>query len=121
MCINTKYSMSIIIKVFHNEENKISVIKCNDEIWFQGKSIAQSLGYLKPPKALHTHVDKEDKRKLANLEGVSQNGVHLRLGITQNGVHLNLQSGCLFINESGLYSLILRSKVESAKEFKGWV
>ena len=49
-----------------------------------------------------------------DLEGVPQNGVHLRLGVTQNGVHLNLQSGCLFINESGLYSLILRSKLESA-------
>ena len=118
MCINTKYSMSIIKKVFKYGENKISVIKCNDEIWFQGKSVAQSVGYLKPLKALHTHVDKEDKRKLSDLEGVPQNGVHLRLGVTQNGVHLNLQSGCLFINESGLYSLILRSKLESAKEFK---
>ena len=121
MCINTKYSMSIIEKVFHYEENKISVITCNDEIWFRGKSIAQSLGCLKPLKALHTHVDKEVKRKLSNLEGVSQNEVHLRLGVTQNGVHLNLQSGCLFINESGLYSLILRSKLESALAFKGWV
>ena len=110
MCINTKYSMSIIKKVFNYEENKISVIKCNGEIWFRGKSVAQSFGYLKPLKALHTHVDKEDKRKLSDLEGVPQ-----------NGVHLNLQSGCLFINESGLYSLILRSKLESAKEFKRWI
>ena len=76
---------------------------------------------MKPLKALHTHADKEDKRKLSDLEGVPQNGVHLRLGVTQNGVHLNLQSGCLFINESGLYSLILRSKLESAKVFKRWV
>ena len=121
MCINTKYTMSIIKKVFHYEENKISVIKCNDEIWFRGKSVAQSLGYLKPLKALHTLVDKEDKRKLSDLEGVPQNGVQLRLGVTQNGVHLSLQSGCLFINESGLYSLILRSKLESAKVFKRWV
>ena len=110
--------MSIIEKVFHYEENEISVIRCNDEIWFRGKSIAQSLRYLKPPKALHTHVNKEDKRKLSNLEGVPQNGVHLGVGVTQNGVHLNLQSGCLFINESGLYSLILRSKLESALAFK---
>ena len=121
MCIYIRYSMSIIKKVFQYEENKISIIKCNDEIWFRGTSVAQSLGYLKPLKALHTHVDKEDKRKLSDLEGVPQNGVHLRLGVTQNGVHLNLQSGCLFINESGLYSLILRSKLESAKEFKRWV
>ena len=121
MCIYIRYNMSIIEKVFHYEENKISVIKYNDEIWFRGKSVAQSLGYLKPLKALHTHVDKEDKRKLSNLEGVPQNGVHLRLGVTQNGVHLNLQLGCLFINESGLYSLILRSKLESALAFKRWV
>ena len=87
--------MSIIKKVFHYEENKISVIKCNDEIWFRGKSVAQSFGYLKPLKALHTHVDKEDKRKLSDLEGVPQNGVHLRLGVTQNGVHLNLQVSIL--------------------------
>ena len=110
MCIYIRYSMSIIEKVFHYEENKISVVKCNDEIWFRGKSVAQSLGYLKPLKALHTHVDKEDKRKLSDLEGVPQ-----------NGVHLNLQLGCLFINESGLHSLILRSKLESALAFKRWV
>ena len=85
--------MSIIKKVFHYEENKISVIKCNDEIWFRGKSIAQSLGYLKPLKALHTHVDKEDKRKLSDLEGVSQNGVDLRLGVTQNGDTLTYSQG----------------------------
>ena len=121
MCVYIRYSMSIMEKVFHYEESEISVIKCNDEIWFRGKSVAQSLGYLKPLKALHTHVDKEDKRKLSNLEGVPRNGVHLRLGVTQNGVHFNLQSGCLFINESGLYSLILRSKLESVKVFIRWV
>ena len=122
MCINTKYSMSIIEKAFKYQGKKISVIKCNDEIWFRGKSVAQSLGYSKPLKALHTLVDKEDKQKLSDFEGVSQNGVHLvdnlRLSVTQNGVHLNLQPGCIFINESGLYSLILRSKLESAKAFK---
>ena len=58
MCINTKYSMSIIEKAFKYQGKKISVIKCNDEIWFQGKSITQSLGYLKPLKPLLTHIDK---------------------------------------------------------------
>ena len=85
--------MSIIEKVFHHEENEISVLKCNDEIWFRGKSIAQSLGYLKPLKALHTHVDKEDKRKLSDLEGVPQNGVHLRLGVTKMGYTLAYSQG----------------------------
>ena len=62
---------------------------------------------------------------MSDFESVSQNGAHLidnlRLGVTQNGVHLNLQLGCLFINESGLYFLILRSKLESAEAFKQWV
>ena len=61
MCINTKYSMSIIEKAFKYQGKKISVIKCNDEIWFRGKRVVQSLGYSKPLKALHTHIDKEDK------------------------------------------------------------
>ena len=74
MCINTKYSMSIIKKVFHYEDNKISVIKCNDEIWFRGKNVAQMLAYLKPLKALHTHVDKENKRKLSNLKVYPKTG-----------------------------------------------
>ena len=93
MCVYIRYSRSITEKVFHYEENEISVIKCNDEIWFRGKSVAQSLGYLKPLKALHTHVDKEDKRKLSDLEGVPQNGVHLRLGATQNGYTLTYSQG----------------------------
>ena len=46
MRIYTRYSMSIIEKVFHYEENEISVIKCGDEIWFRGKDIAKALGYL---------------------------------------------------------------------------
>ena len=49
--------------------------------------------------------------KTVDFEDVSQNRVHLRLGVTQNGVHLNLQPGCLFINKSSLYFLILRSKL----------
>ena len=44
MCINTKYSMSIIERVSKYEENEISVIKCKDDIWFRGKTIAEILG-----------------------------------------------------------------------------
>ena len=43
MCIYIKYSMSIIEKAFHYEENEISVIKCRDDIWFRGKDIAKAL------------------------------------------------------------------------------
>ena len=46
MCINTKYSMSVIEKVFKCEETELSVIKCKDDTWFRGKTIAEILGYL---------------------------------------------------------------------------
>ena len=57
MCINTKYSMSIIEKVFHYEATELSVIKCKDEIWFRGKTIAEILGYAIQCKAILDHVD----------------------------------------------------------------
>ena len=46
MCIYIRYSMSIIEKVFHYEENEISVIKCRDDIWFKAKQVATLPGYL---------------------------------------------------------------------------
>ena len=61
------YSMSIIEKVFHHEENEITVIKCRDDIWFRGKDIAKALGYLTPCKAIREHVDPEDRLSLECL------------------------------------------------------
>ena len=68
MCIYIRYSMSIIEKAFHYEENKISVIKCRDEIWFRGKDIAKALGYSIPHKAIREHVDPEDRLSLEGLK-----------------------------------------------------
>ena len=59
--------MSIIEKVFKYEETELSVIKCKDEIWFRGKTIAEILGYAIQRKAILDHVDPEDKRKLSEL------------------------------------------------------
>ena len=56
--------MSIIEKVFHYEENEISVIKCRDDIWFRGKDIAKALGYSIPREAIREHVDPEDRSSL---------------------------------------------------------
>ena len=67
MCIYTRYSMSIIEKVFHYEENEISVIKCRDEIWFRGKDIAKALGYSVPCKAIRENIDPEDRSSLEHL------------------------------------------------------
>ena len=73
MYIYIRYSMSIIEKVFHYEENEISVIKCRDEIWFRGKDIAEALGYEKTRNAILKHVDDDDKSILEDL----RKGPHL--------------------------------------------
>ena len=111
MCIYIRYSMSIIEKVFHYEENEITVIKCRDDIWFRGKDIAKALGYEKTRNAILKHVNDDDKSILEDLRRGPQIGASFK----------NEQGGSIFINESGLYSLILGSRLESAKNFKRWV
>ena len=103
--------MSITEKVFHYEENEISVIKCRVEIWFRGKDIAEALGYEKTRNAILKHVDDDDKSILEDLRRGPQIGALFK----------NEQGGSIFINESGLYSLIFGSRLESAKNFKRWV
>lgn len=93
------------IKIFENKEfGKIRVENVDNEPWFVAKDVAEILGYSNTRKAILDHVDYEDKK----------DGVTIRdaIGRTQNVVA---------INESGLYSLILSSKLEKAKEFKRWV
>ena len=111
MCIYIRYSMSIIEKVFHYEENEITVIKCRDDIWFRGKVIAKALGYEKTHNAILKHIDDDDKSILEDL----------RRGPQIRAPFINEQGGSIFINESGLYSLIFGSRLESAKNFKRWV
>ena len=65
MCIDI--SMSIIEKVFHYEENEISVIEFKGEIWFRGKDIAKVLGYSISRKAIREHIDPEDRSSLERL------------------------------------------------------
>ena len=83
--------------------NEIRTLLINDEPYFVGKDVADILGYEKSRNAIATHVDDEDKKD-APIQG--------DLGGTQN---------MTIINESGLYSLILKSKLPSAKKFKRWV
>ena len=103
--------MSIIEKVFQYEENKISVIKCRDNIWLRGKDIAKALGYEKTRNAILKHVDDDDKSILEDF----------RRGPQIRAPFKNEQGSSIFINESCLYSLIFGSKLESAKAFKRWV
>ena len=90
------------IKVFSNEEfGSIRRVEIDGEYWLSGKDVAQVLGYSNPQKAVRDHVDEEDKT--------------VNDSFTVNGTHIAL------INESGLYSLVLSSKLPSAKKFKRWV
>ncbi len=71
------------------------------EPWFIGKDVAETLGYNNPSNSLHIQVDEEDKTTyLIQVSG------------------MNFKSKTVFINESGLYSLVLSSKLQSAKQFK---
>lgn len=91
------------LKIFENKEfGQIRTVIINDEPWFVGKDVTNILGYSNPSKALADHVDKEDKLNNESLSSLGQRGGWL-------------------INESGLYSLILSSKLPTAKKFKRWV
>ena len=67
MCINTKYSMSIIEKVFKYGETELSIIKCKDDIWFRGKTLAEVLGCSNLLKAICTHINSEDKKEKVGI------------------------------------------------------
>ena len=111
MCIYI--SMSIMEKVFHYEATELSV-KFKDEIWFKAKQVALLLGYLDPGRSIRQNVDPEDRISLEKLIGKGGGGESPPLVS-------NFQGSTLYLNESGLYSLIFGSKLESAKAFKRWV
>ena len=91
------------LQIFKNAEfGSVRTLTINDEPYFVGKDVAEILGYTNPSKALADHVDEDDK---LNNESLSSLG----------------QRGGWIINESGLYGLILSSKMPNAKKFKRWV
>ena len=95
--------MSNEIKIFESEEfGSVRTMEINGEPYFVGKDVAEILGYANTSKALIDHVDDEDKLNNETLSSLGQRGGWL-------------------INESGLYSLILSSKLSNAKKFKRWV
>lgn len=98
-----------MVEVFKNEEfGEIRTLSIEGEPWFAGKDISNILGYERETKAIVDHVD-EDDRKMIDSKTQSYFGIELG------------QRGGWIINESGLYSLILSSKLPTAKQFKRWV
>ena len=125
MCINTKYSMSIIEKVFHYEETWVPVIKYKGQIWFRAVAVATILGYKNTMKSIRDHVDPEDKRKLSELGPKTKQNETDPLKSKQNelfwfktGTLRGNEGNAIYINESGLYSLIFQLRLPLAKEFK---
>ena len=110
--------MSIIEQVFHHEATELPVIMYEDEIWFKAVAIATILKYTNQRKAIHDHVDPENKRKLSELRPKSKQNESFRL---KTDPLKGNEGNSLYLSESGLYSSVLRSKLESAKAFKRWV
>ena len=105
--------MSIIEKVFKYEENEISVIKIKDEIWFKAHEVSLALGYVNVCKSISDHVDPKDRIALSQLKKGEMKRNPL--------FHKNVQESTIFLNEAGLYSLVLQSKLPFAREFKRWI
>ena len=97
--------MKANIQIFTSDIfGEIRTCQVNNQIMFVGKDVATALGYKNPSNALQVHVDSEDKTSyLIQVSGS------------------NYKANTLFVNESGLYALILSSKLEKAKAFKRWV
>ena len=91
------------VKIFENEEfGKVRTVEVNGEPYFVGKDIADTLGYQNGSRDINRHVDEDDRHKFMIFDG-------------------NQDKETIIINESGLYSLILSSKLPKAKQFKRWV
>lgn len=92
------------LQVFHNDEfGSVRTLTINGDPYFVGKDVADILGYSNSRDALSRHVDDEDKNSVVIHDGIPGN------------------PNQVVINESGLYSLILSSKLPAAKRFKRWV
>ncbi|MEB8263035.1 phage antirepressor [Mammaliicoccus sciuri] len=92
------------LQIFNFDSNEVRTVVVNEEPYFVGKDVAVILGYSKPANAIANHVDIEDKTSTL-IQGTGS----------------NYKSKAVLINESGLYSLIFSSKLDSAKRFKRWV
>lgn len=92
------------IRIFDSPEfGEVRTLMIDGEPWFAGRDVCRGLGYAKPTQAIHNNVEEEDtlRKGLLDARGIEQETI--------------------MVNESGLYSLIFGSKLESAKKFKRWV
>ena len=106
---DTKNMMQI--QKFNKGEFKLTVFGSPDKLYFKAREVAELLGYKYPANAIQDNVEKEDKISYTELKKSCGLETHTN----------KFDPKTIFINESGLYSLILSSKLPKAKEFKHWV
>ena len=98
----------------------------NQETWFKGGDISSVLEYIDPKNAIQNNVDTDDKMMYSKLSGIERAFSNTPFGSTEN-IKLSMCENkkihphTIYINESGLYSLIMKSKMKKAKEFQRWV
>lgn len=91
------------VQVFNFEQNEVQTVVINDEVWFVGKNVAKALGYSNSRDAMSKHVDDEDKM-MSQIATPSRGNQNMTV-----------------INQSGIISLALSSKLPSARKFKRWI
>ncbi|MFR6181098.1 MAG: Bro-N domain-containing protein, partial [Flavonifractor plautii] len=103
------------MQIFENQEfGAVRTVELDGEPWLVGKDVAQALGYSDTDQALRKHVDEEDKKILTRQnDGLAGGSGNATFDIPNRGMTI--------INESGLYSLVLSSKLPGAKKFRRWV
>ena len=105
---------NLLKEKYTNKDLGIELTSYTDKqqnVWFQGKDVATILGYSNTKKAVLIHVDSEDKQQIFTPHASGP-----KMGpVAPSG------SMCTYINESGFYSLVLSSKLETAKNFKKWI
>ena len=111
------------LKVFnHSEFGTLRGVEIDGESWLVGKDVAERLGYANTKDALSAHVDEDDKRILQKSEIATFENHIPKSALAVDFVWADIPNrGLTIINESGLYSLVLGSKLPNAKKFKRWV
>ena len=97
------------IQTFENSSFKVQCVCVSGEPWFKGKEVATILGYKNTMQAIRVNVDDDDKKKMEELGKLSDSSLDANA------------KRSMYINESGVYFLILRSEKPEAKTFKKWV
>ena len=113
-------------KTFKNVDLGIeltSYIDKKQNVWFRGKDVGEILKYSNVRKAICKHVDNEDKKQIFTYHtSVPKMGtVASNTSVPKMGTVAPSGGMCTYINESGFYSLVLSSKLETAKKFKHWI